>query len=170
MRYQTSIPSAFLGIALLASAGCSDGAITAADTPENTASALQAAGPSFQSQNANTGQATFGNLIAALNNITVNLNQLQVLSDLIDAGDITTGDVNVALVNLDDLRVNVVALNNALNRNDVDIDALQNFLNGVDITITDVLTNVLTNADVLVTDVVAVDVNVLSGDIVVFHR
>ncbi|MBW3571063.1 MAG: hypothetical protein KY467_08145 [Gemmatimonadetes bacterium] len=168
MRFQTSLPAAIMGLALVAT-GCSDQTIAGADAPD--AVAMQApAGASFQNQNANTGQATFGNLIAALNNITANINNLQVLSDLIDAGDINVQDVNVALVNIDDVRVNVNALNNALNRNNVDIDALQNFLNNVDITITDVLTNVLTNADILVTDVIAVDVNLLSGDIVVFHR
>ena len=167
MRIHTSLTAAFLSTAVLASAACSDQAITAADAPESALS--QAAAPSFQRQDANTGQVTGGNLIAALNNITANINNLQVLSDLIDAGDVNAGDVNVALVNIDDVQVNVNALNNALNRNDVDIDALQNFLNGVDITITDILTNVLTNADIAITDVVAV--NVLSGgDIVVFHR
>lgn len=168
MRIHTSLTAAFLCTAVLSSAACSDQAITAAEAPE-VASSLQAAAPSFQRQDANTGQVTGGNLIAALNNITANINNLQVLSDLIDAGDVNAEDVNVALVNIDDVRVNVNALNNALNRNDVDIDALQNFLNGVDITITDILTNVLTNADIAITDVVAIDV-LSGGDIVIFHQ
>jgi hypothetical protein len=169
MRLTNSLSVALLALAAVSTSGCADQGITATEAPESTISALQA-GPSLARQNANTGQATFGNLIAALNNITANINNLQVLSDLIDAGDVNAGDVNVALVNVDDLKVNVVALNNALNRNDVDVDALQNFLNGVDITITDVLTNVLTNANVLVTDVLAVGVNVGTGDIIIFHR
>jgi hypothetical protein len=167
MRLTNSLPVAFLALAVASTSACGD-QITAAEAPESTVSALQA-GPALARQDANTGQATFGNLLAALNNITANINNLQVLSDLIDAGDVSAEDVNVALVNIDDVKVNVVALNNALNRNDVDVDALQNFLNGVDITITDVLTNVLTNADILVTDVLAIGVNVGTGDIVIFH-
>ena len=166
MRIRTSLPVAFLSIGILGSAACSEQG-TDITAPEKAALEAPSAA-SFQQQN--VGQATFGNLIAALNNITANINNLQVLSDLIDAGDINVEDVNVALVNVDDVRVNVNALNNALNRNDVDIDALQNFLNNVDITITYVLTNVLTNADILVTDVIAIEVDLLSGDITVFHQ
>ena len=107
------------------------------------------------------GQATFGNLIAALNNINVQIANLEALNDLIDIGEIDIEDVDVNVVRVGDVLSgnNIRALNNALNRNDVDINILRN-----------VLTNFLNDNDidiVITGDVIAV--NVLSGgDLVVY--
>lgn len=102
------------------------------------------------------GQATFGNLIAALNNIAVEIDELNALNNL------TIEDVRV--VNVEDLlngkRVN--ALNNALNRNNVEILNLRNVLNNNEI-IKDALNNIN------VSDVVAIDV-LSGGDVIVFIR
>ncbi len=117
------------------------------------------------------GQANFGNLISALNNISAQISNLQALND------ISLTDIQV--VNIQDSFNNLSALNNSLNRNAVDIGVLQNFLNNNTVTVTDVLNNnnVLTFKDALnnilsqnnlaLSDVVAI--NVLSGgDIIVF--
>jgi len=113
---------------------------------------LSVAGPAV----AAAPQTTTGNLIAALNNISVEIDNLEALNDL------TINDVQV--VNVEDVLNgnNVEALNNSLNRNDVEIDALQNFLNN-----NDVITDSLNNNQVLVTDVVAIDV-LSGGDVIVF--
>lgn len=96
------------------------------------------------------GQATFGNLIAALNNIAVEINELEALNGL------TVKDVQV--VNISDLLKgnNVEALNNALNRNNVEVARLTNVLNN-----NTVLTDFLKNNNIAVSRVVAIDV--LSG-------
>ncbi len=110
------------------------------------------------------GQATFGNLIAALNNINVQIDRLNALNDL------TIGDVNV--VNVEDVLNgnNVQALNNALNRNDVDInvlrDVLNNSLNNLNV---EILNDALNNNNVAVGDVVAIDV-LSGGDVNVFFQ
>lgn len=108
------------------------------------------------------GQATFGNLIAALNNIAVEIDELNALNGL------TVQDVQ--LVNVEDLlngnRVN--ALNNALNRNNVEILNLHNVLNSNDVDI-NVIRDVLNNSNIAVSDVVAIDV-LSGGDVVVFHQ
>jgi hypothetical protein len=109
-------------------------------------------------------QATFGNLIAALNNLNVQIQELNVLSNL-TADEITIVNVeNVLSGN------NINALNNALNRNDVDVNVLRNVLNNNSCSVVAVcnsLNNVLNNADIAITDVIAI--NVLSGgDVVVF--
>jgi hypothetical protein len=133
-------------------------------------------------------QATFGNLIAALNNINVQINRLNVLSN------ITAGDVRV--VNVENVlgsasrwsrqscrgmstqqrqrctrAINIRVLNNVLNRNNVKILNLRNFLNNVlnNPTCSVVaLCNVLNNANIVVTDVIAI--NVLSGgDVIIFR-
>ena len=129
--------------------------------PEETASFQQ-----------NIGQATFGNLIAALNNIAVNIQNLQALNDLVDTGDITIGDINVQLVRVGDVLSgnNIRALNNALNRNQVEINVLRNFLNNNDIDIDVLIQNVLNRNTVVVNDVIAIDVNVQTGTIIVFAR
>lgn len=106
--------------------------------------------------NQGAAQANFGNLISALNNINAQIDQINALNNI----DIS----RVHIVDVDDVANgnNVQALNNALNG--VDLTVLQNFLNG-----NTVLNNVLNNANVLVTDVVAV--NVLNGgDIIIFKR
>lgn len=104
------------------------------------------------------GQATFGNLIAALNNIAVEIDELNALNDL------TIEDVQV--VNVEDVlngnRVN--ALNNALNRNNVEILNLRNVLNN-----NEIIKNVLNNNNIALDDVVAIDV-LSGGDVVVFHQ
>ncbi len=98
-----------------------------------------------QNRNAN-GQGTAGNLIAALNNINV------------QTGDITVIDGDVLR------NVNVVALNNALNRNNIEL------LSGadadlLDLDVQDVLNDLLIDLDVNVNDVVLL-VDVLSGRLV----
>jgi hypothetical protein len=113
-------------------------------------------------------QATFGNLIAALNNINVQIDRLSVLSDI-------TAD-NFQVVNVEDVLSgnNIQALNNALNNNDVDV--LTNFLNDVltdpncsVVALCNSLNNVLQNADIAVSDVIAI--NVLSGgDVIIFEQ
>jgi hypothetical protein len=151
MRTRALIPAAFFGLALGAT-GCSD-AIT---TPAPEAA-------SFARQNPNTGQATFGNLIAALNNVAVNINNLEALNDL------TVADVRV--VNVEDLLNgnNVEALNNALNNNDVDVNVLRDFLNNSVNDNVVIVNDVLEIGNVLVTDVIALNVNVLSGQVTVFQ-
>ncbi len=105
-----------------------------------------------------TEQATVGNLIAALNNITVQVNNLQALNDL------TVEDVRV--VNVEDVlnNNNVNALNNALNNNNVEILNLRNVLNN-----NEVIKNALNNNNVAINDVVAIDV-LSGGDVVVFAQ
>ena len=97
-----------------------------------------------------TGQATFGNLIAALNNISVEIGELNALNNL------TVQDVKIVYVR--DLLNgnNVQALNNALNRNNVQILNLTNTLNN-----NTVLQNVLNNNNIAINRVIAIDV--LSG-------
>jgi hypothetical protein len=123
---------------------------------------LSIAGPALaQTQDNEVRQVTFGNLIAALNNINVEINNLQALNDL------TITDVRV--VNVEDVLNdnNVRAFNNALNRNEVDIAVLQNFLNNSlnDNVVT--IREVLSNNNVAIGEVVAIDV--LSGDDVVIY-
>lgn len=103
----------------------------------------------------NNGQATFGNLIAALNNINVQVD------DLIDIGDVNIGDIT--LVNVEDVLNgnNVRALNRALNRNNVEILNLRDVLND-----SEILTDFLNDNNVLIDEVIAIDV--LSGDLVIF--
>lgn len=104
------------------------------------------------------GQATFGNLIAALNNVNVQIRNLEALNDL------TVEDVRV--VDVDDVLNgnNIEALNNSLNRNNVDVDVLRNALNN-----NEVIKNSLNNVNVAVNDVVAIDV-LSGGDVVVFYQ
>lgn len=103
-----------------------------------------------------TDQVTFGNLIAALNNLNANIQDVEALNDL------SVEDVRV--VNVDDLLqgANVNALNNALNKNETDITALQDFLNQ-----NQVLNDALNQNNVAVEDVVAVDV-LSGGEVVIF--
>ncbi|MBW4488580.1 MAG: hypothetical protein KME12_12395 [Trichocoleus desertorum ATA4-8-CV12] len=103
-------------------------------------------------------QATAGNLIAALNNIAVEITNLKALNNL------TVEHVRV--VNVEDVLNgnNVNALNNALNRNNVEILNLQNVLND-----NEIIKNVLNNNNVALTDVVAIDV-LSGGDVVVFSQ
>lgn len=104
------------------------------------------------------GQVTVGNLIAALNNIAVQINNLEALNDL------TVQDVQV--VNVNDVlnNNNVEAFNNALNRNNVEIITLRNTLNN-----NEIIKNVLNNNNVEIGQVVAIDV-LSGGDVIVFYR
>ena len=97
-----------------------------------------------------TGQANFGNLISALNNIAVEITELNALNNL----KIT----DVRVVNVEDVLKgnNVEALNNSLNRNKTEIAKLTNVLNG-----NTVLTDFLKNNNIAVSRVIAIDV--LSG-------
>jgi hypothetical protein len=89
-------------------------------------------------------QATIGNLIAALNNVNV------------QTGDITVVDGDILE------SVNVVALNNALNRNNIELFSGDD-ADVVDLDVQNVLNNL--NIDVAVSDVFVL-VDVLSGEIV----
>ena len=97
-----------------------------------------------QAQRQGNAQATAGNLIAALNNINL------------QTGDITVIDGDV-LEN-----VNVNALNNALNRNNIELFTGDD-ADLVDVDVQDVLNDL--NIDVDVSDVFVL-IDVLSGDIV----
>ena len=104
------------------------------------------------------GQATFGNLIAALNNIAVEIDQLNALNNL------NVEDVQV--VNVRNLLNgnNVNALNNALNRNNVEILNLRNVLNN-----NEIVKDVLNDANIDIGQVVAIDV-LSGGDVIVFYQ
>jgi hypothetical protein len=108
--------------------------------------------------NPNTGQVTVGNLIAALNNISANIGELNALNDLTVS--------RVRLVDVDNVlnNNNVEALNNALNRNNTEILNLRNVLND-----NEIVKNVLNGADIAITRVVAIDV-LSGGDVIVFHQ
>ena len=97
--------------------------------------------------NQKVGQANFGNLISALNNIAVEINELNALNNL------TVKDVRV--VNVQDVLKgnNVEALNNSLNRNKTEIAKLTNVLNN-----NTVLTDFLKNNNIAVSRVIAIDV------------
>lgn len=103
-------------------------------------------------------QASVGNLIAALNNIAVEIENLQALNDL------TVQDVRV--VNVENVlnNNNVEAFNNALNRNNVEILNLRNVLNN-----NEVIKNALNNnkVPIAIGQVVAIDV-LSGGDVIVF--
>ena len=103
-------------------------------------------------------QNTVGNLIAALNNIAVQITNLNALNDL------TVEDVQV--VNVEDVLNgnNVEAFNNALNRNNVEIIELRNTLNN-----NEIVKNVLNNNNVAIGEVVAIDV-LSGGDVIVFFQ
>ena len=105
-------------------------------------------------------QVTVGNLIAALNNVNVQITRLEALNDL------TIQDVR--LVNVRDVLndANIQAFNNALNRNNVEILNLRNVLND-----NEVIKNALNNNQVpiAVGQVVAIDV-LSGGDVIVFYQ
>ena len=111
-------------------------------------------------QNQETKQATVGNLIAALNNISAEIGELNALNN-IDISDVRIVDVDNVLNDN-----NVAAFNNALNRNNVEIlnlrgnTILQNVLNNW---------NVANNPDIAISDVVAIDV-LSGGDLIIFTR
>jgi hypothetical protein len=120
-------------------------------------------------QQQQVGQATFGNLIAALNNINAQVRALE---------NVDVREVRV--VSADNLArgANVEALNNALNRNNVEILNLRNVLNN-SLNDNEVLRNALQNAlqnaniltepNVFVQRVVAIEV-LRTGDVIVFYQ
>lgn len=101
----------------------------------------------------------FGNLVSALNNITVQIDNFNALNNVLNNSDIR-------VINVSDLLNgnNINALNNALNRNTV----LQDFLNNSGNNNT-ILRDFLNNNDVAIGQVVGLNVNVLSGQVTVFH-
>jgi len=103
-------------------------------------------------------QATLGNLIAALNNIAVQINNLEALNNL------TVEDVQVVNVQNVLNNNNVEAFNNALNRNNVEIITLRDTLNN-----NEIIKNVLNNNNVEIGQVVAIDV-LSGGDVIVFFQ
>jgi hypothetical protein len=101
-------------------------------------------------------QANFGNVISALNNVSAQVQNVNALNnvnvvDAIDVNNVLSGN-------------NVHALNNALNRNDVDINVLRDAINN-----NDVLVEALEDANIAITDVIAIEV-LSGGDVVVFTR
>ncbi len=115
---------------------------------------LSLSGPAF----AQPTQVNAGNLVSALNNVNVEIDQLRVLNNL------TITDVQV--VNVEDSVNNNRALNNILNNNQTDIDVLQNFLNNSNVNV-DIIEDVLILNGNTLDDVVAIDV-LRNGDVVVF--
>lgn len=107
-------------------------------------------------------QANFGNLISALNNISAQISNVQALNN-IDVEDVQVINVEDTL-NWRDIN----ALNNALNRNEVDVTVLQNFLNDSVNDNVVVIREVLSNNSVLVGDVLAIDI-LSDGTVVVFY-
>jgi hypothetical protein len=104
------------------------------------------------------GQITTGNLIAALNNVNVEIGELNALNDL------TIGDINI--VNVEDVLNNARILNNSrfLNRIRILQDFLNNSLNNNNV---EILNDVLNNNNIAISDVVAIDV-LSGGDVNVF--
>ena len=112
-------------------------------------------------------QATFGNLIAALNNINAQIIALNNLD--VDIGDITVVSIGDITVTLTDVQVRV--LNNVLNNNNVQVNigVLQNFLNNSNIDVAIEIRDFLNRNQINIEDVVAI--NVLSGgDLIIFTR
>lgn len=106
-------------------------------------------------------QVNQGNLIAALNNIAVQIDELNALNDL------TIQDVR--LVNVQNVLNNNNVLNNSLNRNDVDINILRDALNNCTVVSCITVTDVLNDNDILINRVVAISV-LSGGDVIVFYQ
>lgn len=154
MKTTFALPAAALG-AILSLGACSSENTVAPASPPSAPSAV-------------VGQATVGNLIAALNNVAVNIGQLNALNNL------TIQDVQV--VNVENVLNNARILENARFLNNIAI--LQNFLNGsLNNNNVEVLKNFLNNlnalnnndVDILITDVIAIDV-LSGGDVILFVR
>jgi hypothetical protein len=105
---------------------------------------------------------TQGNLIAALNNVAVQIDRVNVLNNVAIA--------DVQVVNIQDVIKNSSVLNNVLRHADINVQVLQDFLNNsVNNNNVQVLNDVLNQNNVVVSDVIAV--NVLSGgDIILFAQ
>lgn len=153
MKFNIATPAFALAAALSVGACASDNAVAPEPASEQQTALLET-----QSARNNAGQATFGNLIAALNNIAVQINALN---------NVDVRNIDITLVDIDDVTVNVRQvdiLNNVLNNNNVEILNLQNVLSN-----NTFLNNFLNNANILITDVVAIDV-LSGGDLVIFTR
>ena len=157
MRIHNTIAAAFMGLGLVATTGCDRSA------PELTAPEVQApTTASFQRQNVGQSGVTAGNLLAALNNVNVNI------QDFLDLQNLTVQDIQV--VDVDNVLNNANILNNSPFLNNITI--LQNFLNNsLNNNNVEILNNALNNldVDVVLTDVVAIDV-LSGGDLLVFTR
>ena len=146
MKITSALPALALG-AIVSLGACAPDGVTA---PTRAPTA-----PQFQQ---NAAQAVFGNLIAALNNITA---QIIALNN-IDIEDVEITVVDIGNIDLTVRQVDI--LNNVLNNNEVDIAILQDALND-----NTFLNNLLNNANILITDVVAIDV-LSGGDLIIFTR
>jgi hypothetical protein len=105
-------------------------------------------------------QINQGQLIAALNNVNVQVDRVNALNNL------TLNDIRV--VNVQDVIHNSSVLNNALR--DANIQVLQDFLNGsLNNNVVQVLNNALNNNNVNVSRVVAIDV-LSCGDVILFNQ
>lgn len=123
----------------------------------------RAVGPESEPPTANAqrvGQITTGNLIAALNNVAVVIQEIEALNNL------TIADVRI--VNVEDVLNNARILNNSRFLNNIAI--LQNFLNESlnDVNV-QILNDALNQNNVVISDVVAIDV-LSGGDVIVFTR
>lgn len=134
-------------IALIAALGVSFGAPAQASAQQQT-----------------TRQVTVGTLLAALNNISANIQDVQALDNL-TIQDVQVADVDNVLNNN-----NVEAFGNALNRNETQITVLRDFLNNsANDNVVEVIKNSLNNNNVAITDLAAIDV-LSGGDVVVFRQ
>jgi len=105
-------------------------------------------------------QINQGQLIAALNNVNVQVDRVNALNNL------TLNDIQV--VNVQDVIHNSSVLNNVLR--DANIQVLQDFLNGsLNNNVVQVLNNALNNNNVNVSRVVAIDV-LSGGDVILFNQ
>ena len=102
-------------------------------------------------------QTAQGGLIAALNNVNVEIERFSALNDL-----------TITVVNVEDVLNNNNVLNNArfLNNNEILTDFLNDSVNNNNV---EVLKNFLNNNDIAISDVVAIDV-LSGGDVVVFAQ
>lgn len=107
-------------------------------------------------------QLNQGNLISALNNINAQISKVSALNNL------TLSDVRV--VNVQDVVNNNQVLNNALNRNRVNIQILRDFLNNsVNNNNVQILDHALNNNNVTIGQIVALDV-LSGGNVIAFTR
>jgi len=111
------------------------------------------------------GQANFGNLISALNNIAVQVQEVNVLNNVDEIRVVYLEDV------LNNSLNNLRALNNVLRNADIDVNVLsglQDVLSHNEVlNNNNILNNALDQNKVAISDVIAV--NVLSGgDLIVF--
>ena len=118
--------------------------------------------PAAMAQQPETRQATLPNLIAGLNNISA---QIQTLHNL------SAQSIRVMTVDVGDLlnSNNAQVLNSTIDRNQMNIGALQSFLNNSQTEAVVTIRNVLTRNQILVSEVTAIDV-LSHGDVIVFYQ